>query len=97
MTDERSDSPAQSTTVKNVLTVVALALMVPVGFAFFATGLVASGPELIGAYALFAGLLTGAAWLAVRRSWWVVAMPILSAGVFFLMLWIGERFLDWAG
>ena len=84
-------------TARNVLTVVALVLMVPVGFGFLATGLVASGADLLGAYALFAVLLTATVWLAVRRSWWVVAMPLLSAGFFALMLWFGGRFLGWSG
>jgi len=86
-----------SATVRNVLTVVALVLMVPVGFAYLATGLVASGVDLLGAYALFAVLLAATVWLAVRRSWWVVAMPFVSAGVFVLMLRLGGRFLDWSG
>ncbi len=85
-----------SATVRTVSTVVALVLMVPVGFAYFATGLVASGADLLGAYALFAVLLTATVWLAVRRSWWVVAMPFVSAGFLVLMLWLGERFLDWS-
>lgn len=79
------------------LTVVALGLMMPVGFAYLSTGLVASGADLLGAYALFVVLLTATVWLAVRRSWWVVAMPFVSAGFFVLMLWLGERFLDWSG
>ena len=83
-------------TVRNVLTVVALGLMVPVGFAYLATGLVAPAPDLLGAYALFAVLLTATVRLAVRRSWWVVAMPLLSVGFFVLMLQLGERFLDWS-
>jgi hypothetical protein len=84
-------------TVRNVLTVVALGLMVPVGFAYLSTGLVASGADLFGAYALFAALLAVTVWLAVRGSWWVVAMPFVSAGFFVLMLWLGERFFDWSG
>jgi hypothetical protein len=86
-----------SATVRNVLTVVALVLMVPVGLAYLATGLVASGADLLGAYALFAVLLAATVWLAVRRSWWVVAMPFVSAGFFALMLRLGGRFLDWSG
>jgi hypothetical protein len=88
---------ATSSTVRNVLTVVALGLMVPVGFGYLATGLVASGADLLGAYALFAMLLTAAVWLAVKRSWWVVAMPFVSVGFLVLMLWFGGRFLDWSG
>lgn len=88
---------ATSSTTRNVLTVVALGLMVPVGFAYLATGLVASGADLLGAYAVFAVLFAATVWLAIRRSWWVVAMPFASAGAFVLMLWFGGQFLDWSG
>ena len=83
-------------TAKTVLSVVAFGLMVPVGIAYNATGLVAPMPDLAGAYLLFALLITATVWLAVRRSWWVVAMPFISIGLFVLMLWLGERFLDWS-
>ena len=75
---------------RSVLTVVALGLMAPVGFAYLTTGLVAPVPDLFGAYVLFAVLLTATVWLAVRRSWWVVAMPFVSAGLWVLMLWLGD-------
>lgn len=89
-------SPARASRQRNVATIVALALMVPIGFAYLATGLVAPAPDLFGAYALFALLLGGAVWLARRRSWWVVAVPVVSAGIWPVMLWIGETYLDWS-
>lgn len=91
-------SPASSAglTSRSVATVIALGLMVPIGVAYLSVGLVAPEPDLFGAYALFAMLLTVTVWMAVRRTWWVVAMPFVSAGLWVLMLWLGERFLDWS-
>lgn len=76
--------------------VVALLLMVPVGFFYFVTGLVAPAPDVFGAYALFGFLVLATVLLARRRSWWALAMPPVSAGLWFLMLWLGETYLDWA-
>ena len=75
--------------------VVALVLMVPVGFFYFVTGLVAPAPDVYGAYALFGILVLATVLLARRRSWWALAMPPVSAGLWFLMLWAGETYLDW--
>ena len=91
---ERSPSPGSPQ--HQVAAIVALALMVPIGFAYLVTGLVAPAPDVFGAYVLFALLLGGAVWLARRRSWWVVAVPIVSAGMWPLMVWAGETYLDWS-
>lgn len=79
-----------------VATTIALVLMAPIGFAYLSTGLVAPSPDVFGAYALFILLLSGALWLARRRSWWVVAVPIVSVGIWPLMVWAGETYLDWS-
>lgn len=90
-------SPEVSSPPQTIAITVALASMVPIGFAYLATGLVAPMPDVIIAYALYALLLGSAVWLARRRSWWVVAVPFLSAGLWPLMVWAGETFLDWSG
>lgn len=82
--------------LQKIATIVALALMVPIGFTYFVTGLVAPTPDVYGAYTIFALLLGGAVWLARRRSWWVVAVPIVSAGIWPLMVWAGETYLNWS-
>jgi len=89
-------SPALGSHRQKLATIVALALMAPIGFVYLVTGLVAPVPDVYGAYAIFALLLGGAVWLARRRSWWVVAMPIVSAAIWPLMIWAGESFLDWS-
>lgn len=75
--------------------VVAMLLMIPVGFFYLVTGLVAPAPDVFGAYALFGVLVLATAVLARRRTWWTLAMPPASAGLWFLMLWAGETYLDW--
>ncbi len=89
-------SPARGSRLQKIATIVALALMAPIGLVYLVTGLVAPVPDVYGAYTIFALLLGGAVWLARRRSWWVVAMPIVSAGIWPLMIWAGETYLDWS-
>ena len=88
-------SPAQRSPQPRVATAAALALMVPSGFAYLSTGLVAPSPYVFGAYA-FGLLLGGAVWLAHRRSWLIVAVPIVSAGIWPLMVLAGETYLNWS-
>ncbi len=91
-----STASGAGSTARSIATIIALGLMVPIGVAYLSTGLVASEEDLWGAYGLFAVLLTITVWMASRRTWWVVAMPFVSAGLWMLMLWFGERFLDWS-
>lgn len=81
---------------RQLLTGLAFALMAPIGFFYLTTGLVAPYPDLFGAYALFAGFVTAAVWLARRRSWWVLVVPPAAAGSWFLMLLLGEALLGWS-
>lgn len=95
----RSDterSPAPESAPRRMATIVALVLMVPIGFVYLVTGLVAPWPDVIGAYVLFALLLLAAVSLARRESWWVVAVPFVSVGMWPLMLWAGETYLNWS-
>lgn len=89
-------SPSLGLPRRRVATIIALAAMVPIGFAYLSAGLVAPAPDVFGAYALFALLLGGALWLARRGSWWVVAVPIVSVAIWPLMLWAGETYLNWS-
>lgn len=87
--------PAPASALRTAAAVVALVLMLPVGFQYLMSGLVVPVPDLFGMYALFAALFAGAALLARRRSWWVLALPPLSAGLWFLLITIGGRFWGW--
>lgn len=75
--------------------VVSLLLMLPVGFLYLMSGLVVPAPDLFAMYALFAALFAGAALLSRRRSWWALAVPPLSVGLWFLLITIGGRFWGW--
>lgn len=94
--DPLERSPAPGSPQRRFATAVVLVLMIPIGVLYFSTGLVAPSPDVFGAYAVFATLLGGASWLARRRSWWIVAVPVVSVGVWLLMVWAGETFLDWS-
>ena len=80
---------------KSVATVLAFILLLPVGFAYLSTGLVAPAPDLFGVYLIFGFFVVGAVRLATRRSWWVLAVPFVAAGVWLLVIWLGEGFLGW--
>jgi len=88
-------APATGSSRRTAAAVVSLLLMLPVGFLYLMSGLVVPVPDLFGMYALFAALFAGAALLARRRSWWVLAVPPLSAGLWFLLITIGGRFWGW--
>lgn len=88
--------PTRASQPLSVATVISLVAMVPIGLLYLLTGLVAPAPDLFAAYVLFALLLGVAVWLARQRSWWVIAVPIVSAGLWPLMVWMGETFLDWS-
>ena len=93
----RPSSPSGTPSrARQLLTALALTLMAPIGFFYLTTGLVAPYPDLFGAYALFAGFVAAAVWLARRRSWWVLAVPPAAAGSWFLMLLLGEALLGWS-
>lgn len=74
----------------------ALALMVPIGFMYLTTGLVAPAPDVFGVYVLFAVLVVVAVRLARRHSWWVLAVPVASAALWFLVLLAGAQLRGWS-
>lgn len=87
--------PVPAGAPRTAAAVVALLLMLPVGFQYLVSGLVVPAPDLYGMYALFALLLAGTAILARRRSWWVLAVPPLAAGLWFLLISIGGQYFGW--
>lgn len=93
-----TDAPSGSAPQRPLRTaaiVVALLLMLPVGFQYLMSGLVVPAPDLFGMYALFAILLAGAAVLARRRSWWALAVPPIAAALWFLVISLGGHYLGW--
>lgn len=81
--------------LRTAASVVALLLMLPVGFQYLMSGLVVPVPDLFAMYALFGVLLAGAAVLARRRSRWVLAVPAVATGGWFLLIWLGGQYWGW--
>lgn len=93
--DERAHATARPTRLRTAAAVVALLLMLPVGFLYLLSGLVVPAPDLFGMYALFAALLAGTGLLARRRSWLALAVPPASVGLWFLLIRLGGLYWGW--
>ncbi len=93
----RSDPGTPRGAPRLVAAVLALGLMVPVGFFHLASGLVVPVPWLLGVYVLFGVEAFVAVRLASRRSWWVLACPAVAAALLFAVVWAGETYLGWTG
>jgi len=71
--------------------------MVPVGFFYAASGLVVPGPYLFLMWAAYVVLLVVAAVLTRWRSYWVLAVPVAGGVLWWGVISLGERYLDWSG
>ena len=77
--------------------VVAWLAMVPVGFFYAASGLLVPGPYLFLMWAAYVVLLVVAVQLTRRRSYWVLAVPVVGGVLWWGVVSLGERYLDWTG
>jgi hypothetical protein len=66
-----------------------------VGYFYLAGGLVIPGPVLIPLWIVWLLLAVWLVRLAVRRSWWTPAPPVIAAVLFVLVLVVGEQAFDW--
>ena len=66
-----------------------------VGYFYLAGGLVIPGAVLIPLWIVWLLLAVWLVRLAVRRSWWTPAPPVIAAVLFVLVLVIGEQAFDW--
>ena len=66
-----------------------------VGYFYLAGGLVIPGYVLIPLWVLWLVLGAVLVRLAVRRSWWTPAVPVVAAAVFVLVLVVGEQAFGW--
>ena len=80
-----------------VAAVVALLLMAPVGFFYGVSGLVVPGPWLFLLWLLYAVLLGLTIWLATRRSYYVLAIPLVAGVLWWLAITAGEAWFGWTG
>ena len=77
--------------------VVALLAMVPVGFFYAASGLLVPGPWLFLLWVVFLLLVSVGVRLFRRRSYLVLAVPVVAAGLWFGTLSAGEAWWGWTG
>jgi hypothetical protein len=66
-----------------------------VGWFYLAGGLLIPGPVLVGLWVFWVLLAALLVYLAIRRSWWTVAVPIVAAVVFVLAVVVGEQVFGW--
>ena len=66
-----------------------------VGWFYLAGGLVVPGYALIPLWLLWLVLAAVLVRLAVRRSWWTPAVPVVAAAVLVLVIVLGEQVLGW--
>ena len=78
-----------------VAAIVAGAALLVVGFFYLASGLLVPGPALVPLWLWW----VVQAWVLVRlaraRSWWVLAVPLVAAGSWWLVVTAGEAWLGW--
>jgi hypothetical protein len=90
-----SSPPRQRQAGQIVVAVLAALVHQVVGWFYLAGGLVIPGAVLIPLW-IFWLLLAGAlVVLAVRGSWWTLAIPIVAAVVFVLALVVGDQVFGW--
>jgi hypothetical protein len=78
-----------------VVAVLAAVAHLVVGYFYLAGGLVIPGYVLIPLWLLWLVLAAVLVRLAVRRSWWTPAVPLVAAAVFVLVLVVGEQAFGW--
>lgn len=66
-----------------------------VGFYYLVGGLVIPGAVLYPLWALWVALAAVLVRLALRRSWWTAAVPVVAAVVLVLTVVVGEQVFGW--
>ena len=89
MTSRRGPGPV-------VAAIVALLLMAPVGFYYAVSGLVATAPGLYLMWLLYLVLLGVAVWLTRRRSYAVLAVPVVAGLAWWVLINLGEAYWGWS-
>ena len=80
-----------------VAAVLAFLALLPVGWLYLVSGLVVPGPWLFLFWAFFLAAVVVAVRLARRRSYWVLAVPVVTGLVWWAGVAAGEAFLGWTG
>jgi hypothetical protein len=91
-------SPAASTERRPgqiAVAVLAGLVHVVVGYFYLAGGLLIPGAVLYPLWVLWVLLAVALVWLAVKGSWWTIAIPLVAAAIFVLMLVLGDQVFGW--
>jgi hypothetical protein len=68
-----------------------------VGILYIAGGLMVPGVVLFALWAVWGAFAAWLVHLAVRRSWWTPAVPLLAGSLFLVVITVGEQVLGWRG
>ncbi len=80
---------------RGVVAVVSVALMAPIALFYTVLGLLVPEWAVPLGWAIYLGLLLVTIRLALRRSWWAAAGPVLALTTWFVGLTVGEQVLGW--
>lgn len=78
-----------------LVAVLGLALLLPVGLFYLASGLVVPLPWLVVLWLVFVTLVAANVVLVRRHSWWAPLPAVAGAAVWWLTVTLGERFGGW--
>lgn len=90
-----SEPGVDYSTGHTVASTLSLALMVPIAFFYLLVPMVAPEELFPWAILIYSVLVGATVWLAARRSWWVVAGPVLALVIVFGGLSLGEHLYGW--
>jgi hypothetical protein len=88
-------TPREGTAGPVVVAVLAALAHLVVGWFYLAGGLIIPGAVLIPLWIIWILLAALLVYLAVRRSWWTLAVPIAAAVIFVLTLVVGGGVFGW--
>jgi hypothetical protein len=88
-------APSRPGVLPVVAAVVAGLLHLVCGYFYLASGLVAPGWAVLALLVWWLVLAVTGVRLALRRSYWVLAVPVVAAVTWVVVLWFGGEVLGW--
>jgi hypothetical protein len=88
-------APSRPGALPLVAAVVAALLHLVCGWFYLASGLVAPGWAVLSLLVWWLVLAVVGVRLALRRSYWVLAVPVVAAVTWFAVMWFGGEVLGW--
>jgi small-conductance mechanosensitive channel len=78
-----------------VVAVLAAVAQLVIGYFYLASGLMAPGWAVAGLLVAWLLLTALAVRLAIHRSWWMAAVPVATAALWFAVMSAGDAWLGW--